>query len=109
MHDTVDASLVLMATSEVVCLSTRLILAETSTQLASSDEILLSSDKTIAVIDGSGVAHDPSGLDRAELKRLARSRNTIAHFDQSKLSSQGYVILIEERDRVLPSMFHILP
>jgi hypothetical protein len=103
------SELVLMAISEAVCFSTRLISTEASTQLSSLDEILLSSDKTIAIIDGSGVAHDPSGLDRTELKRLARARKTIAHFDQSKLSSQGYVILIEERDQVLPSTSHLLP
>lgn len=67
------------------------------------DEILLSSDKTITIIDGSGVAHDPLGLDRAELVRLAKARQMVSNFDKSKLSNQGYVILVEEKDRVLPS------
>lgn len=67
------------------------------------DEILLSSDKTVTIIDGSGVAHDPAGLDRNELIRLAKARQMVNNFDKSKLSSQGYVILVEEKDRTLPS------
>ena len=39
-----------------------------------SNEILISKDKTIAVVDGSGVLYDPAGLDRKELRRLARKR-----------------------------------
>lgn len=29
-----------------------------------SNEILLSNDRTVAIIDGSGVIHDPAGLNR---------------------------------------------
>jgi len=68
-----------------------------------SNEILLSKDKTVAVIDGSGVAHDPLGLDRAELVRLARARIPIANFDRSKLSQNGYLVRVEDTDVVLPS------
>ena len=67
-----------------------------------SNEILLSMDKTVAIIDGSGVIHDPEGLDRDELRRLAKSRKTIAQFDKSKLSKRGYRVLVEDRDLVLP-------
>lgn len=66
------------------------------------DEILLSNDKTIAVIDGSGVAADPAGLDRAELVRLAKKRIPIGNFDRSKLSKDGYMVLVEEQDVKLP-------
>lgn len=66
------------------------------------DEILLSSDKTIAIIDGSGVLADPAGLDREELRRLARARVPVAHFDRAKLGKDGYLLLVEEQDVRLP-------
>ncbi len=61
-----------------------------------SNEILISHDKTIAVIDGSGVAYDPFELDRNELKRLARKRIPIINFDKSKLSSNGFVVSVND-------------
>lgn len=74
-----------------------------------SNEILLSKDKTIAVIDGSGVIHDPVGLDRTELTRLARERKMIVEFDKSKLSAEGYKILCEDVDFTLPSKDAVCP
>ncbi|PWN23922.1 putative glutamate dehydrogenase, NAD(+)-specific [Microstroma glucosiphilum] len=68
-----------------------------------SNEILLSTDKTVAIIDGSGVIHDPQGLDREELTRLARGRKMISDFDISRLSKGGYRVLVEENDVKLPS------
>ncbi|GAA95093.1 uncharacterized protein L969DRAFT_51542 [Mixia osmundae IAM 14324] len=68
-----------------------------------SNEILLSKDKTIAIIDGSGVLHDPSGLNREELTRLAKERKMVTHFDRSLLSSEGYLVLVEDQDFTLPS------
>ncbi|EJD34372.1 NAD-dependent glutamate dehydrogenase [Auricularia subglabra TFB-10046 SS5] len=68
-----------------------------------SNEILLSNDKTVAVIDGSGVLADPAGLDREELRRLARKRVMVSHFDKSKLSKDGYLVLVEDQDVKLPS------
>lgn len=67
-----------------------------------SNEILQSRDKTIAVIDGSGVVYDPHGLNRDELIRLAKERCMISHFDLSKLSSDGYRVLVEDRNVTLP-------
>lgn len=67
-----------------------------------ADEILLSSDKTVAIIDGSGVLADPAGLDRAELIRLAKKRVPVANFDPSKLSKDGYLVLVEQQDVKLP-------
>ena len=66
------------------------------------DEILLSNDKTIAVIDGSGVLADPAGIDREELRRLASLRVAVSHFDRSKLSRDGYIVLVEDQDIKLP-------
>ena len=68
-----------------------------------SNEILLSKDKTVAIIDGSGVLHDPHGLDRSELIRLAKARKPISNFDKAKLSADGYQVLVEEQDIQLPS------
>lgn len=45
---------------------------------------------------------DPNGINREELIRLAKSRKMINHFDKSKLSKDGYVVLVEDRDITLP-------
>ncbi|ESK95661.1 nad-specific glutamate dehydrogenase [Moniliophthora roreri MCA 2997] len=68
-----------------------------------SNEILLSSDKTVAIIDGSGVLADPQGLNREELIRLAKLRVTVSNFNLSKLSKDGYLVKVEDRDVKLPS------
>lgn len=68
-----------------------------------SNEILLSNEKYIAVVDGSGVLADPNGLDRDELVRLAKKRAMISEFDTSKLSSEGYRVLVDESNVKLPS------
>lgn len=53
---------------------------------------LISKDRTTSVVDGSGVVHDPDGLDRAELVRLARKRAMIEHYDPSKLGPNGFKV-----------------
>ena len=63
-----------------------------------SNEILLSSDKTVSVIDGSGVLADPAGLDREELRRLAKLRVPVGNFNKAKLSKDGYLVLVEDQD-----------
>ena len=68
-----------------------------------SNEILLGSEKYTAIVDGSGVLVDPRGLDRDELLRLARERLMISHYDSSKLSSEGYRVLVEDNNFKLPS------
>lgn len=68
-----------------------------------SNEILLSKDKTVAVVDGSGVVYDPLGLDRTELSRLAKQRVMIKEFNVALLSKDGYRVLCEDSDVVLPS------
>ncbi len=67
-----------------------------------SNEILISRDRTVAVVDGSGVACDPKGLDRRELKRLARRRSPIAGFRREKLSPKGFLVGVGDRDVRLP-------
>ncbi len=86
-----------------------------------SNEIRLSKDRTLAVVDGSGVVYDPRGLDRKTLLGLADRRQMVRHFDRSKLSTDGFVVTIEDRDLVLPdgtrvingehfrNRFHLLP
>lgn len=68
-----------------------------------SNEILLSHEKYVSIVDGSGVICDPNGLDRDELLRLAKSRQMISNFDVKKLSKDGYRVLVDEKDVVLPS------
>ncbi|BGP01728.1 NAD-dependent glutamate dehydrogenase [Rhodotorula toruloides] len=68
-----------------------------------SNEILLSKDKTITIIDGSGTLHDPHGINREELVRLAKARKMVVNFDRSKLSKDGYLILVDDRDVTLPN------
>jgi glutamate dehydrogenase len=68
-----------------------------------SNEILLSNEKYIAIVDGSGVLADPNGLDRDELVRLAKKRAMISEFDTSKLSSEGYRVLVDESNVKLPT------
>lgn len=68
-----------------------------------SNEILISKDKTTSIVDGSGVLHDPNGLDRTELTRLAKKRAMVQEFDKSKLSKGGFLVLIGDRDVTLPN------
>jgi glutamate dehydrogenase len=68
-----------------------------------SNEILLSNERYTAIADGSGVLVDPKGLDRDELIRLAKARKMINSYDTSKLSPEGYRVLIEENNIQLPS------
>src|SRR3990167_35542 len=67
-----------------------------------SNEIKISSDKTVAIVDGSGVLYDPTGLDRAELIRLADARKMSEHFNKALLSSKGFFIHINDVDVQLP-------
>lgn len=70
-----------------------------------SNEILLSTpnETYVAIVDGSGVLADPNGLDKTELVRLAKARTMISGYDVSKLSPQGYRVLIDDNDVTLPS------
>lgn len=67
-----------------------------------SNEIKISKDRTTSIVDGSGVLHDPAGLDRGHLQRLANARLPVSHFDRSKLSKDGYLVTTEDRDVKLP-------
>lgn len=66
--------------------------------------------RLVTVIDGSGTIYDPEGLDRGELVRLAKARIMVNNFDRSKLSKDGYLVLVEDRDVTLPGeRFCFLP
>jgi len=53
-------------------------------------------------VDGSGVAFDPEGLNRRELKKLAGKRKMIRDFSRSKLSRRGYLVRVEDHNVKLP-------
>jgi glutamate dehydrogenase len=70
-----------------------------------SNEILLSkpNEKIVAIIDGSGVLHDPKGLNHNELLRLAKLRVPVENFDTALLGPEGYLIRVDDKDVTLPS------
>ena len=68
-----------------------------------SNEILLGNEKYTAIVDGAGVLVDPNGLDHDELVRLAKKRVMISEFDTTKLSSEGYRVLVDESNITLPT------
>jgi glutamate dehydrogenase len=68
-----------------------------------SNEILISKDRTIAVVDGSGVLYDPAGLNRRELKRLAKKRVSSEQFDRELLSKDGFFVSISDQEVTLPN------
>ncbi|KAI8881162.1 NAD-dependent glutamate dehydrogenase [Backusella circina FSU 941] len=67
-----------------------------------SNEIKISKDKTIAIVDGSGVLYDAEGINREELARLANARLMINNFDTSKLSGEGFRVLVDKDNLKLP-------
>jgi glutamate dehydrogenase len=67
-----------------------------------SNEILISKDRILAVVDGSGVLFDPQGLDRKELRKLAKTRKMIEHFPKDRLSPAGFLVNVKDRDATLP-------
>ena len=71
-----------------------------------ADKILLSSNKTIAAIDGSSVLADPAGINPVELVCLANLRKPIENFDKSKVSKDGYLVRVDDRDIKLPCKAH---
>ncbi|KAF8247637.1 NAD-specific glutamate dehydrogenase (NAD-GDH) [Wilcoxina mikolae CBS 423.85] len=68
-----------------------------------SNEILLSNEKYVSIVDGSGVLVDPQGLNKEELLRLVKARQMISNFCVTKLSEEGYRVLIEENNVTLPN------
>jgi len=67
-----------------------------------SNEILISKDRLLAIIDGSGVIYDPKGINREELKRLAKKREMIEKFQRNLISPNGFLVTIKDQDVVLP-------
>ncbi|CAO3586318.1 unnamed protein product [Absidia cylindrospora] len=68
-----------------------------------SNEVKISKDKTVAIVDGSGVLYDPSGINRTELTRLAEQRLMISNFDTALLSANGFRVLVDENGVRLPN------
>jgi glutamate dehydrogenase len=68
-----------------------------------SNEILISKDKTVAVVDGSGVLYDPAGLERRELKRLAKKRVPAEQFKRELLSGEGFFVSVNDTEITLPN------
>ena len=67
-----------------------------------SNEIKMGMEKTLGIADGSGVVYDPKGLDQEELLRLAKERVMVEKFDTSKLSSEGFLVKLNDENRKLP-------
>lgn len=67
-----------------------------------SNEILISKDKILAIIDGSGVLYDPRGLDRRELRRLAKKRIPVENFQKDLISPGGFLVSVKEKNISLP-------
>jgi glutamate dehydrogenase len=67
-----------------------------------SNEILMGNERTTAIVDGSGVLYDPHGIDQAELERLARGRKMVKFVNPAKISPDGKLVLVEDKDVVLP-------
>jgi glutamate dehydrogenase len=67
-----------------------------------SNEILVSKEKTKVVIDGSGVLYDPNGIEKEELVRLAKERGMVKNFNRSKLSRNGFLVLVDDNNVKLP-------
>jgi glutamate dehydrogenase len=63
---------------------------------------MISKDTILAIIDGSGVLYDPEGINRKELKRLAKARLTVENFNSALLSANGFLVRISENTRKLP-------
>lgn len=86
-----------------------------------SNEILRSAEVMIGLVDVSASLHDPHGICREELTRLAEGRLPLRAFDRSKLSNQGFLVLTEDKNVMLPDgtlvadgsllrdEFHLLP
>jgi glutamate dehydrogenase len=67
-----------------------------------SNEIKQGKEKVVAMCDGFASVHDPVGIDRAELLRLAEGRLSLGHFDKAKLSKKGFHVGVNEKNVTLP-------
>lgn len=65
-----------------------------------SNEILRSKEKYIGLADISAVVHDPAGVNKEELVRLAKARKRLEDFDATKLGPGGFKVLSSEAAHV---------
>eukprot|EP00796_Vickermania_ingenoplastis_P001323 gene1323-769_t len=66
------------------------------------NEILLGKEKIIGMVDSTGSLHDPHGLNVPELTRLVKEHLSVKCFDKSKLSKDGFLVLVDEENVRLP-------
>ncbi|KAG5509131.1 hypothetical protein JKF63_06140 [Porcisia hertigi] len=67
-----------------------------------SNELLRSKEMMVGMVDISASLHDPRGINREELARLAHHRLPLHKFDRSKLSPEGFLVLTEDKNVTLP-------
>ncbi|CCH58919.1 hypothetical protein TBLA_0B00760 [Henningerozyma blattae CBS 6284] len=69
-----------------------------------SNEILLSSSNEVyvGIVDGSGVLCDPNGIDKQELRLLAKKRQTVSEFPAELLSKDGFFVSTSDMELKLP-------
>jgi glutamate dehydrogenase len=86
-----------------------------------SNEIKQGKEQIRGMCDGKATIFDPNGLNRAELLRLAEARLPLDNFDRTKLSADGFIVLVTDTNVTLPdgsvvkdgatfrNNFHLLP
>jgi glutamate dehydrogenase len=67
-----------------------------------SNEIIMGREKIIAICDGFASVHDPDGINRDELVRLATHRLSLKDFNKEKLGPKGFHVGVQERNKQLP-------
>merc|ERR1712091_676854 len=65
------------------------------------NEIEMGDEKVVGIVDGSGVLVDPNGLDKEALMVLVKNRIMVENY-KGKLSSEGYLIKVNEKNIKLP-------
>jgi glutamate dehydrogenase len=56
----------------------------------------------VALVDADASVHDPDGVNKDELVRLARARLTLSSFNPNKLSSRGFLVKTTDKNVTLP-------
>ena len=62
-----------------------------------SNEIKCSKSKYLAVVDATGVLYDAEGIHYHALLRLAKERKPVCFFPRKKISSKGFLVLMEDK------------
>ena len=67
-----------------------------------SNEVLMGKEKVVAICDGFASVHDPAGINRDELVRLAKERLSLKFFNVAKLGPKGFHVAVTDRNKTLP-------